>query len=174
VALSLEDKKAIVKEVAAVASQSISAVAANYRGLAVAEMNELRSKARDANVTMRVVPNNLAKRAFENTSFSCMNDALVGPLVLAFSADEPGAAARILKQFSKEYDALEVQALSLDGKLLDGSKLDAVASLPSKDEAISMLMSVMQAPISKFVRTLAEPHTQMVRAVKAVADSKAA
>jgi large subunit ribosomal protein L10 len=172
VALRLDDKKAIVAEVKELAEASISALAANYRSLTVSEMNVLRSKAKESKVNVRVVRNTLAKRAFEGTKFECMRDSLVGPLVLAFSQEEPSAAARLFRDFVKDHEALEVTSLSLEGKVLPGSELKAVASLPNRDEAISMLMSVMQAPISKFVRTLAEPHTQMVRAFAAVAGSK--
>lgn len=173
-ALRIEDKKAIVAEVNAKTAGALSAVIANYQGLTVLEMTELRAKAREAKVYLRVVRNTLAKRAFENTHFECMSEALTGPLVLAFSYEEPGAAARVFRDFIKQHDALEVTALSLEGKLLPGSELKAIASLPSRDEAISMLMSVMKAPISKFVRTVAEPHAQLVRIVKAVADQKEA
>ena len=101
-----------------------------------------------------------------------MNEALTGPLVLALSEESPGAAARLFRDFSKEHNKLEVKALSLEGKLLGAEQLAAVADLPTKDEAIAMLLSVMQAPIAKFVRTLAEPHTKLVRTIAAVKDSK--
>lgn len=167
-ALGLEDKKAIVAEVNEVASSALSAAAAYYRGLTVTEMNELRSKAREAKVYLRVVRNTLAKRAFADTEFACMGEALTGPLLLAFSMESPGAAARLYRDFAKEHEKLEVSALALEGKLLGADQLKTVAELPTKDEAIAMLMSVMQASISKFVRTLAEPHTKMVRTIDAV------
>lgn len=172
--LKLEDKKAIVAEVAEVASGALSAVAAEYRGLTVAEMTELRSKARAANVYMRVVRNTLARRAFKGTEFECMNDALVGPLVLAFSREEPGAAARLIRDFVKTHSTMKVKALSVGGQLLSADKLEALAKLPTRDEALSLLLSVMKAPISKFVRTLAEPHAKLVRTVAAVKDKKQA
>ncbi|PIQ43393.1 MAG: 50S ribosomal protein L10 [Gammaproteobacteria bacterium CG11_big_fil_rev_8_21_14_0_20_46_22] len=173
-ALRIDDKKQIVAEVSEQASQACAAVAANYQGLTVSEMTELRAKARDAGVYLRVVRNTLARRAFKDTQFECMNEALVGPLVLGFSFEEPGAAARLFRDFGKDHEALEVAALSLDGQLLAASQLKAVASLPTRDEAIAQLMSVMKAPVSKFVRTMAEPTAKFVRTVKAVADSKAA
>jgi len=172
VALKLDDKKAIVAGVRELAEGSISALAANYRSLTVSEMNELRDKARKADVHVQVVRNTLARRAFEGTKFECMNESLVGPLVLAFSKEEPSAAARVFRDFVKDHEALEVTTLSLEGKVFPGSDLKSVASLPNRDEAISILMSVMQAPISKFVRTLAEPHAQLVRTIAAVADQK--
>lgn len=172
--LGLNDKKAIVKEVSAIAVDALSVVAADYRGLTVSEMTELRTKARETGVYLRVVRNTLAKRALEGTDFACMQGVLSGPLALAFSQEDPGAAARLMRDFIKKNKTLEVKALSIDGQLLGASDLDAVASLPTRDEAISMLMSVMQAPITKLVRTLVEPHTKFVRVVAAVKDQKEA
>lgn len=171
-ALNLEDKKAIVAEVSEVANHALSAVAAEYRGLTVSAMNELRSKARTSNVYLRVIRNTLARRAFEGTKFACMDKALVGPLVLALSREEPGAAARLIKDFAKANNKLVVKALSVDGQLLGAESLEAVAKLPTRLEAISMLMSAMQAPVAKLARTLAEPHAKFVRVVAAVRDKK--
>jgi large subunit ribosomal protein L10 len=173
-ALKLEDKKVIVAEVAEVAKSAYSAVAAEYRGLSVAEMTELRSKARQGGVYLRVVRNTLARRAVEGTDFACMQDILVGPLVLAFSREEPGAAARVIKDFAKDHKKLEVKAVSISGKLLPASELETLAKMPTYEQAISTLMSVMKAPISKFVRTLAEPHAKLVRTVAAVREQKEA
>ena len=171
-ALRLEDKKAIVAEVAEVATNALSVVAADYRGLPVANMTKLRADARKAGVYMRVVRNTIARRAFEGTEFACMNDALVGPLLLAFSQHEPGAAAKLIRDFMKTNDKLAVKALAIGGKLLDAKQLDTVAKLPNKEEAIATLMAVMNAPITKFVRTLAEPHAKLVRTIAAVRDQK--
>lgn len=173
-ALKLEDKKVIVAEVAEVAKSAYSAVAAEYRGLSVAEMTELRSKARAGGVYLRVVRNTLARRAVEGTDFACMQDILVGPLVLAFSREEPGAAARVIKDFAKDHKKLEVKAVSISGKLLPASEIETLAKMPTYEQALSMLMSVMKAPISKFVRTLAEPHAKLVRTVAAVREQKEA
>lgn len=173
-ALNLEQKKTIVAEVAEIAEGSLSAVAAHYRGLSVAQMNELRVSARNQGVYLRVVRNTLAKRALEKTDFACMNDVLVGPMVLAFAKDEPGAAARLFKDFAKKNEHLSVQALAIDGKLLGANQLEAVASLPTREEALTQLVAVMKAPVSKFVRTLAEPHAKMVRTFAAVGDKKQA
>lgn len=172
VALRLEDKKAIVEEVAGVAAIAVSVVAAEYRGLLVTEMNELRQKARESGIYLRVVRNTLARKAVENTQFSCLSPALVGPLVLAFSENEPGSAARLFRDFSKSHDLLTVKAIAIGGQLLDASKLEAVAKLPTRDEAISQLMAVMQAPIAQFVRTVAEPTGKFVRTLAAYRDSK--
>lgn len=171
-ALNLEDKKAIVAEVSAVAKNSISAATADYRGLTVGEMTKLRSNARQAGVYVRVVRNTLAKRALEGTEFECMNEELTGPLVFAFAEDEPSAAARLIRDFVKEHENLKVKSLAVGGKLYSAANLDAVAKLPTKDEAISQLMSVMQAPIAKFVRTLAEPQAKLVRTLAAIRDQK--
>lgn len=170
--LNLEQKKRIVDEVKKVADSALSAVVAEYPGLRVAEMNELRSKARKSGVYVRVVPNTLAKRALSETGFSCLNDALVGPLVLMLSINEPGAAARLVKDFIKDHENLKVKALALGGKLFAAKELDAIASLPSRDEAIAIFMSVLKAPITKFVRTLAEPHAKLVRTLAAVGNAQ--
>lgn len=170
--LRLEGKKTIVAEVAEVAKHATSVVAANYAGLTVGQVTELRKQARNAGVYMRVIRNTLARRAFEGTHFACMDPALVGPLVLAFSKEDPGAAARLFKDFAKKFDKLEVKALSIDGVLLPAKDLNKLASLPTRNEAIALLMSVTSAPITKFVRTLAEPHSQLVRVVAAVRDKK--
>jgi len=173
VTLNLAAKKAIVEEVAEVASKAISAVVADYRGLTVNQMTQLRSEARKAGVYLRVVRNTLTRRAFQNTDFECMSEKLVGPLLIALSLQAPSDAARLLKDFTKTFDKLEVKALSVGGKVYAANQIDAVASLPTRDEAISKLMYVMKAPVEKFVRTLAEPHAKLVRTVAAIKDTKA-
>ena len=170
--LRLEDKKAIVEEVAKIAKQATAVVAAEYNGLTVKQLTALRKSAREAGVYMRVVRNTLASRAFEGTSFACMQPVLIGPLVLAFSQEEPSAAARLIREFVKTNEKLLVKALSVDGKLLPATDLAALASLPTRPEAISQLMSVMLGPITKLVRTLAEPHGKLVRTLAAVRDQK--
>ncbi|PCI65322.1 MAG: 50S ribosomal protein L10 [Piscirickettsiaceae bacterium] len=172
--LNLEQKQAVVAEVAEVAAKAFSVVAAEYRGLTVVEMTELREKARQSGVYLRVVKNTLVKKAVENTEFECVQDALVGPLLMAFSMEDPGCAARLVKEFSKDHKTLETKFVSVSGQLLEASELDRLSKLPTKDQSISMLMSVMKAPIEKFVRTLAEPHAQLVRVVDAVRVQKEA
>jgi len=172
VALSLEEKKAVVSEVAVIAAEAHSAVAAEYRGLTVGEMTELRAKARDGGVYLRVVKNTLAKRAIEGTDFECMRDGLIGPLVLAFSRDEPGAAARLVKDFAKTHDKLVPRVVAFGGAMLAASDLDRLANLPTRDQAISLLMAVMKAPVEKLVRTLNEVPGKLVRTVAAVRDQK--
>lgn len=171
-ALNLNQKKAVVAEVAEVAANAHSAVAAEYTGLTAIQMDNLRAKARENAVYLRVVKNTLARRAFEGTDFECMNEDLLGPLLLAFSMEDPGAAARLVKDFAKENERLEAKLIALNGSLMYGSDLDRIASLPTKDQAISMLMSVMKAPVEKLVRTVNEPHAKLVRTVGAVRDQK--
>jgi large subunit ribosomal protein L10 len=174
VTLSLAAKKEVVQEVSQIASSAISAVVADYRGLTVNQMTKLRAEARKNKVYLRVVPNNLARRAFEKTDFACLSESLVGPLFIALSTEAPSDAARLLKDFAKTFDKLEVKAIALSGTVYGAEQLDFVASLPTRDEAISKLMYVMKAPVEKFVRTLNEVPTKLVRAVAAVKDQKAA
>ena len=173
-ALSLSEKQAIVAEVAVVAKDAHSAVVAEYAGLESNDMNDLRAKARAGGVYLRVVKNSLAKRAIEGTDYECLSETLVGPMIIAFSQEDPGCAARVLKDYAKANDKLVVKALSVSGQLLAASELDRLASLPTKDQAISMLMSVMQAPVTKLARTLNEVPGKLVRTVAAVKDAKAA
>ena len=173
-ALRLEDKKALVEEVSAVAGDSVTAVAAEYRGLTVAEMTELRKEARNAGVYMRVVKNTLARRAVTGTDFECMKDTLKGPILLAFAKDDPGAAARVIKDFAKDHEALKAVSLSAGGQLLPGSDLARLADLPTLDQARAMLLGVMVAPLSKLVRTLAEPPAMLARTLSARGSQEAA
>ncbi|QKT04103.1 50S ribosomal protein L10 [Ectothiorhodospiraceae bacterium 2226] len=173
-ALKLEDKKAIVAEVAGVAASAHSAIAAEYLGLTAAQMTQLRADARNQGVYLRVVRNTLARRALQGTDFECMESVLTGPLVLAFSTEEPGAAARVVKQFVKTNERFKVKVVAVGGKLLDASGLERLASMPTKEQAIAMLMGVMKAPIGKFVRTMAEPHAKLARTLAAVRDAKQA
>ena len=172
--LNLEDKKSIVAEVNAVASEAYSAVAAEYRGLSVEQMTDLRAKARSGGVYLRVVKNTLARRAVEGTEFECMKDGLVGPLVLAFSQEDPGAAARLIKDFAKTCDKLVPRVVSVGGEMLSANDLERLASLPTRDQAISMLMAVMKAPVEKLARTMNEVPGKLVRTVAAVRDQKQA
>lgn len=163
--LNLEDKKAIVAKVSGVASKAISLVIADYRKLDVPSMTILRQKAREKGVALFVIRNTLARRAFKGTDLECMHDALVGPLIYGFAQNEPGAAARLFKDFAKDRQTFEIKALSVSGKYYDASHLDAVAALPTRDEALGSLAAVLMAPATKLVRTLAEPHSRIVRAL---------
>jgi large subunit ribosomal protein L10 len=172
--LSLEDKKAIVADVAREASAAQSAIAAEYSGLTVEALTDLRRKARQSGVYLRVVKNTLARKAVAETEFACMQDGLIGPLILAFSKEEPAAAARILTDFAKTNEKLIIKVVALRGKLLAPEDAKKLAQMPTKDEALSQLMAVMKAPIGKFVRTLAEPANKLARTVAAVRDQKQA
>jgi large subunit ribosomal protein L10 len=140
--------------------------------MTVEDMTALRVKARDQQVYLRVVKNTLARRALEGTDFECMGDALVGPLVLAFSQEDPGAAARVIAEFAKGNDKLVVKLVSIGGKLLAAGDIKRLADMPTKEQAISMLMSVMNAPITKLARTLNEVPGKLVRTIAAVRDQK--
>ena len=172
--LRFADKQAIVAEVGELAKNALSAVTAEYCGLTVEEMSQLRVKARQAGVHLRVVRNTLARRAFEGTDFACLQDTLVGPLLLAFSQREPGAAAQLIRAFAKQNEKLLVKALAFEGQLLSVSELDRLADLPTRDEAIAMLMAVMKAPITKLVRTMVEPPAKLVRTIAALCDQRQA
>ena len=173
-ALNLEDKKALVAEVAEVAAHAQSVVAAEYRGLTVSQMTDLRAKARRQGVYMRVVKNTLARKALAGTSFESVGPKLKGPLVLAFSKDDPGAAARVVKDFAKGNEKLVATLVSLGGQVLPGRELDKVANLPTREQALSMLLGVLKAPIQKLVGTLAAPASQLARTLAAVGEQKRA
>ncbi len=171
-AIRLEDKQQIVSEVNQAASSALSAVLADYRGVSVEDMTALRKNARENKVYLRVVRNTLLKRAVADTEFECIQEVLVGPTILAFSQQEPGAAAGVLTDFSKENDDFEIKALSVGGQLMDASQIDVLAKLPTLDQARSMLMSVMLAPVTKLARTMNEVPSKVTRAVAAVRDQK--
>lgn len=173
-ALGFEEKKAIVAEVSETASNAFSLVVADSRGVTVTDITELRAKARENNVVLRVVKNSLAKRAFEETEFSCVSDALVGPSIFGFSMEDPGAAARLFKDFAKENEKFEIKALSVGGQLLQKDQIDVLASLPTLEQALGMLANVTLAPVTKLARTLNEIPSQIVRVVDQVAKKDAA
>lgn len=173
-ALNLEQKKAVVAEVAEVAAKALAAVAAEYRGLTVEEMTDLRVKARKSGVYVKVAKNTLVRKAVAGTEYECMQEALTGPILLAFSMDDPGAAARLVKDYSKDHSKLIARLVAVGGRLYDASELERLSKLPTYEQAIAMLMGVMKAQIAKFVRTLAEPHAKLVRTLAAVRDAKQA
>jgi large subunit ribosomal protein L10 len=153
VALNLEGKKAIVAEVAAKALEAQSCVIADSRGVEVNDMTSLRAIARDNGVWLKVVRNTLARRAVQGSSYEGLADSFVGPTLIAFSMDHPGAGARILVDFAKTNDKLEMKAAMFEGEL---TPVEQLAKLPTYDEAIAQLMSVMkEASAGKLVRTLA-------------------
>ena len=170
--IGLEEKQAIVAEVNETAGKALSAVMAYYRGVTVSEMTTLRTAARKAGVAVRVIRNTLAKRAFAGTDFECLSEALLGPNVLAFSLEDPGAGARVFKEFAKSNEAFEIRALSVGGKLLGADQIDALATLPTRDQGLSMLMAVMLGPVTKLARTLNDVPGKVTRVVAAVRDQK--
>jgi large subunit ribosomal protein L10 len=171
--LNIEAKKALVDEVNTVAASAQAAVAAEYRGLTVAEMTALRVAARKADVYVKVVKNTLAKRAVQGTDFECMRESFKGPLVLAFSRRDPGAAARVIRSFAKDHDKLVTVALALGGELYGAGDIDRVASLPTLDQARAKLLGTLQAPIGQLVRVLAEPAAMLARTLKARSEQAA-
>ncbi|MEM9255661.1 MAG: 50S ribosomal protein L10 [Pseudomonadota bacterium] len=173
-AIGLEDKKAIVAEVNETATSALSLVIADARGVPVDDMTALRKDARENQVNLRVVRNTLAKRALEGTDYECVNDSLAGPSLFGFSMEDPGAAARLFKDFAKGNEEFEVKALAVSGQLLGADQLDVLAKLPTRDQALSMLMSVMKAPATKLVQTMNAVPSKLVRTLAAVRDQKEA
>lgn len=173
-ALSLEQKKAVVAEIASVAANAHSLVVSEYIGTTVDAFTEMRAEARKTGVYLKVAKNSLVKRAVEGTDFECVKDSLVGPMIYAFSQEDPGCAARLIKEYAKKNDKLITKVVSIGGKVFDASEISRLASLPTKEQAISQLMSVMKAPVEKLVRTMAEPHAKMVCTIAAIRDQKQA
>ena len=160
-ALNLSQKHEVVAEVSAVAAKAHSLVAAEYAGVTVSQMTAMRKKARETGVYLKVVKNTLAARAVAGTEFDCTKDALTGPLLYAFSTEEPGAAGRLIKEFAKTNDKLKAKVVSVGGKLYPASHVEVLASLPTREQALGML-----------ARVLAEPASMLARAIKAVADKQ--
>ena len=171
-AIGLEEKKAIVAEVNETAAGALSLVVADARGVSVSDMTALRASARENQVYLRVVRNTLAKRALEGTEYECVSETLTGPSLFGFSMEDPGAAARLFKDFAKANDKFEVKALSVSGQLLGASELDVLAKLPTRDQALSMLMGTMLAPTTKLVQTMNAVPGKLVRTLAAVRDQK--
>jgi large subunit ribosomal protein L10 len=171
-ALNFAEKQTVVAEVADIASRALSAVAAEYRGMTVEQLTALRVEARKAGVHLQVVKNTLARRALEGTDFACMRDGLAGPLILAFSMEDPGAGARVISEYVKTNEKLQVKLVSFGGKLLKPEEISVLATLPTYDQAISQLMSVIQGPTAKLVRTLNEVPGKLVRTIAAIRDAK--
>ncbi|NCP66310.1 MAG: 50S ribosomal protein L10 [Paraglaciecola sp.] len=171
-ALGLVAKKEIVAEISDVASKALSVAVAEYRGMEVAELTDLRVKAREQGVYLRVIRNTLAKRALAESKFADIDSALVGPLIYGFSLDAPGGAARLFKDFGKTNNKLKVTALTIGSGLLGPEKLDAVASLPTRDEALARLLATFKAPVGKFVQTINEVPSKFARVLAAIKDTK--
>jgi large subunit ribosomal protein L10 len=172
VALGLAAKKEIVAEISDVASRALSVAVAEYRGMEVGELTTLRVQAREQGVYLKVIRNTLAKRGLSDSKFADIDSALTGQLIYGFSLDAPGAAARLFRDFSKKNPKLKVTALTLGNGLLGPEKLDAVASLPTRDEALAQLLATFKAPVGKFVQTLNEIPTKFARVLAAIKDTK--
>jgi len=174
VSLTLEQKKQVVAEVNEVATKAQAVIAAEYLGLSVADMTDLRATARAQGVYIRVVKNSLARRAMEETEFECLNDSLTGPLLLVFSSEDPGAGARIVRDFAETNNRLVTTAIAFGGEIRPPEDLVLLASMPTLDEARAQLLGMLQAPATQLVRTLAEPGRHFVRVVAAYRDHQAA
>ena len=170
--MRIDDKKIAVEELNEVANKAVSAIAADYHGTTVSELTKLRQEARDSSVHLKVIRNTLAKRALNDTKFSCFEDLLVGPTMLAFSLEDPTSAAKLVNNFTKVNKNFQVKGLSLGDSLLELSKLSAIANMPSRDEALAQLAGILNAPMTKFVSILNQVPSKLVRTLQAVKDQK--
>jgi large subunit ribosomal protein L10 len=173
-ALNLAQKQAVVAELAEVAGKALSLVAVEYAGLSVGQLTDLRKKARASGVFVKVAKNTLVSRAVEGTDYQCVQSALTGPLLYAFSKDDPGAAGRLIKDFAKGNEKVKPKLVAIGGKAYPGSHVDVLASLPTREQALSMLLNVLSQPATMLVRVLAEPASQVARVTKRVAETKQA
>jgi len=171
-ALTRAAKETVVNEVATLAAQSQSLVAAEYRGMTAFEITALRQVARESDVVVRVVKNNLAQLALEGTDFECAKEHLTGHLVLAFSRTQPTDAPRVFRDFSREHETLTVRFGVYEGAILDAAELRTLAAMPSREEALAKLMATMQAPIAQLARTTAEIPGRLARTLAAHRDSR--
>jgi large subunit ribosomal protein L10 len=171
--LNLEQKQAVVTEVARVIAGAQAIVMAENRGMKVADMTQLRAKARASGVYFRVVKNTLVRRAVENTPFATLADRMVGPLAYGIGPD-PVAVAKVLNDFAKSNEKFVIAGGAMPGQVMSAAQIAALASLPSRNELIAKLLGTMQAPVAKFVRTLNEVPGRFVRTLAAVRDAKAA
>jgi large subunit ribosomal protein L10 len=173
VSLNRQEKAVVIEEVSAQVAHAQSIVIAEYRGLDVASVTALRKTARESGVYLRVLKNSLARRAVAGTAFEPLSARLTGPLIYGISTD-PVTAAKVLAGFAKSNDKLVLKGGSLPNSVLDSEGVQALATMPSRDELLSKLMGTMQAPIAQFVRTLNEVPTKFARGLAAVRDQKAA
>ena len=173
-ALNLDQKKVVVAELANVAAKAHSLVAAEYSGLTVGQLTELRKKARQAKVFVKVAKNTLVSRAVEGTDYACVKDALVGPMLYAFSEEDPGAAGRLVKEFSKANDKLIPKVVAIGGQMYPGSHVEKLASLPTREQALSILAGLLLQPATMLARVMAEPASQLARVLSKVGEQKTA
>ena len=170
--LTIEQKKVVVEELNSIASLSVSAAIAEYRGLNVAEITELRTKARESDVYLKVVKNSLSKKALADTNFECLTKTLQGPIIIALSTDDLASPARLFKDFSKDYEQLKTVSLAIDGNVFPSSELNRIAKLPTRNEAYSTIVGLMQAPIEKALRTLNEIPVKFTKLILAVKENQ--
>ncbi len=170
--LTIEQKKVVVEELNSIASLSVSAAIAEYRGLNVAEITELRTKARESDVYLKVVKNSLSKKALADTNFECLTKTLQGPIIIALSTDDLASPARLFKDFSKDYEQLKTVSLAIDGDVFPSSELDRIAKLPTRNEAYSTIVGLMKAPLEKALRTLNEIPVKFTRLILTVKENK--
>ena len=170
--LSIEQKKDVVKELNVFATKSVSGAIAEYSGLSVQDMTLLRNQARESDIYLKVVKNTLSKRAFEETDFKCLVDDLNGPIIIALSKEDLASPARLFKNFSKDNEQLKTVGLAINGEAFPVSDIDRISKLPTKDEAYSMLLGLMKAPIEKAVSLMNEIPTKFVRVVNAQKDTQ--
>ena len=168
----LDTKKVLVQDLNKIAQEAFSVIAIDYRGTNVPGLTQLRKHAKSQSVHLKVIKNTLAKKALENTKFDSLSEILTGPTLLAFSMDDLQSAAKLIKDYAAKEESFEVKGLSIGEGFLQPVELKVLASLPSKEEAISMLMGLIQAPLNKFARTLNEVPSQLVRTVNAVSQTK--
>ena len=168
----LDTKKVLVEDLNKIAQEAFSVIAVDYRGTNVPGLTQLRKEDKSQSVQLKVIKNTLAKRALENTKFDSLNEILTGPTLLAFSMDDFQSAAKLVKDFAAKEESFEVKGLSIGEGFLEPNELKALASLPSKEEAISMLLGLIQAPLNKLAGTLNEVPSQLVRTVNAVSQTK--
>jgi len=173
-ALNLEQKKVVVAELAKVAAEAHSLVAVEYAGLTVEQLTELRKKARQDKVFVKVAKNTLVSRAVEGTDYACVKDALVGPMLYAFSQEDPGAAGRLIKEFSKANEKLVAKSVAIGGQMYPGSHVERLASLPTREQALSILAGLMLQPATMLARVMAEPASKVARVLNQIAEQKKA
>tara|TARA_B100001123_G_C15070591_1_gene931458 strand:- start:55 stop:588 length:534 start_codon:yes stop_codon:yes gene_type:complete len=170
--MRIDDKKLAVKELNEIANKAISAVAADYHGTSVSELTKLREEARNSSVHLKVIRNTLAKKALTDTKFSCLDELLVGPTILAFSLDDPASAAKLANNFHKINRNFKVKGLTMGDSLLELSKLKDIANLPTKEEAIAQLAGLLNAPLVKLVSLINEIPTKFTRTLEAIKQQK--
>ena len=170
--MRIDDKKVAVEGLQEIANKAFSAVAADYHGTSVSELTALRQEARESEVHLKVIRNTLAKKALSDTKFSCFEDLLVGPTMLAFSLEDPTSAAKLVNDFTKINSKFAVKGISLGESLLELSKLSAIANMPSRDQAISQLAGLLNAPMNQFVNILNQVPSKLVRTLQAVKEQK--